>query len=206
MIWICAPLVISDSHRHLEIHEPPSPCKWLYNCATLKYTLEVTGTESSVKALRASSRVKISLGVSPRLDRGIETPPAFSILLVYHIPEIDRAHYCTPNLSTPRSPLPLFLSVKLSLSLSLSFVRLAFNTLPRLFHTFTHPFSLTGFICTLIIFFWRLFKKTFSGPFLFLLENPETRFSHSVSRYRSANERRAFFIYTCCSALRSVSW
>jgi len=113
MTWICAPLVISDSHRHLEIRELRPRVNG--RIIALKYTLEVTETENSVKAPRLFSCVKTPLRVSSRIDRGTKTPPLLSVFLVYHIPEIDRAHYCTRNLSTPRFPL---LSIKLSLSLS----------------------------------------------------------------------------------------
>lgn len=148
---------------------------------------------------------KNSAWVSPRLDRGTETPPAL----------------CSPGFLFPPKSIGHIIARQifqlllfhLSSSLSLSFF------LPRMFLLYT-LFSFTSFIRTRTLpfshwfhlhthnFFFLapfVFKKTFSGPFLFLLRNPEVRFSHSDSRYRSANERRAFFIYTCCSALRSVS-
>lgn len=102
--------------------------------------------------------------------------------------------------------LPPFLSVKLSLALALS--RIIFS--PRLLSSFTRTlsFSLTGFICILIIFFLApfVFKKTFSSPFLFLLGNRETQAPITQTQDTALlTSGELFFIYTCCSALRSVS-
>lgn len=77
-------------------------------------------------------------------------------------------------------------------------------------HSYTQslPLFLSDFTFTFIIFLVPfVFKKTFFGPFFFFLEILTfASITYSDSRYRSANERRAFFIYTCCPALCSISW
>lgn len=157
IIWICAPLVISDSHRHLEIHELRPRVSDCIIALRWNILWKLRGRKSSVKAPRLFSCVKIPLGVSPRLEPKLRL---LSVLLVHHNPEIDRAHYCTPNLSTPRSS--NFFFFFFSTLKSLLYVSCLRHTLsPRLFLTFTHtlPFSHWFHLHTCNFFFLAPFQK-----------------------------------------------
>lgn len=138
-------------------------------------------------------------------DRGIKTPRLFPWL---SSTGIDLLHIIARQLFLDRSlALKFFplLSVKLSLSLSRisslnSFLPLHLSYIHTrnlsLSLSRSRSFSPTDFTFTFIIFLVPfIFKKTFSGPFFFfeILTHSLQSFIHSDSRYRSANERRAFF-------------
>jgi len=132
---------------------------WLYNCAALKYTLEVTETESSVKTPRLFSCVKtLRLGFSHDLWSRNRKLRLLFVLLVYHIPEIDR------TLLHAKSLIPFGLLFHFSLKLSSSFsLSPSLVSCPRYFSPLSYvhacPLSLSLVSSALIIFFLAPFQK-----------------------------------------------
>lgn len=146
------------------------------NCAGLKYTLEVTGTESSGKALLPrlfSSCVKIPFEFLHDL---IEEPKSrlLSVLLIYQLYRNRFTGHIIARQIIRLLGLPFPL-----LSSSISFSPpppLSYYFFSSILSSFLRSrmlsFSLTDFICTLIIFFWRLLysKRHFLVRFFFSLE------------------------------------
>lgn len=169
---MCVSRNISDSHTHLSKYmNSTSPRKWLYNCtALLKYTLEVTGTESSGKALLGSSRAsRFRLGFPATWSRN-RNSARFPFSWSLHRNR-STGHIIARQISRLLCILFRIFSPSSSLFLSLSLIHL-FSPRHSLLISFIRsrmlPFSPTGFICTLTIFFGAFcIKKTFSGQFLF---------------------------------------
>lgn len=186
------------------------------NCAALKYALEAySETESACGDGKFWQYAVISL-----LHMALLSSPLvlsrrklkFRCFLLLSLP------HCIPPESVACTLLHAELSFSLPRSFSCFLPLSILTTLPFscVSHTFVYALSLflpliqfhlhTPFHLFFLIFFWcLLYWKTFSGPFFFLGILTYTSITRSHSRYRFANERRAFFTYTCCSALRFVS-
>lgn len=190
--------VTHDSHKHFEIYElrPHISRCIIMLCWNIlwKSSYVLGGTECSSKTHYNLLRlfdccIKISFGFLCVIEESKHI--CFS---GYHRPESICRILLHANFSTA-----LWLSIFSASSLrqKSSFVSLPF--VHRIFRAFIRAISpslsLSDFTFTFIIFFLVpfVFKKTFSGPFFFLEILTFASIIHSDSRYRFANERRAFF-------------
>lgn len=187
MIWICASLVKSDSHRHHGIHElrpRVSGC-----IIALRWNILWKSRERKVPVKLPqlfSSCVRTPLKFPRDLIEELK-PRSLSVLLFTNFTGIDlpgillhtKSYDSLVFLSSPSS------SLVLSLLLDTLF-----------FHTFTHALFLSHwFHLHTYNFFWRLLysKRHFLVRFFFFLEIMRPNLNYSDSRHCSANERRAFF-------------
>lgn len=169
------------------------------------------GTESSSKApspVLFSSCVKNPPGF-PRDSIEELKPRSLSLFSPGSptLPESIYGAYCTKYLSTPQSSSSAS-SLRQALSLLLSYYHLLPSAVSPFTHSRTLSFSLTGFTCTLVIFFWRLLysKRHFLVRFFFFLEILRPQVSITQTRDTALLTSGELFSYILAApALRSVS-